>query len=155
MTEFDRKVMQDAADYAEVTMNKGYGGPFGAAIVKDGKVITIESNTVLRDNDPTAHTEINAIRRASGILKTHDLKGCKIYATGSPCPMCLAAIMWSNIETVVVSGSDKQAAEVGFRDEEMFDEFQKKDFPLEFVETDPEIAQDLYDEYKKNNFTIY
>ena len=91
-------IMQLGIDKARETMNKNYGGPFGAVIVKDNQVIAISSNSVLKDNDPTAHAEINAIREACHKLKTYDLTGCVLYATGYPCPMCLSAIIWSNIK---------------------------------------------------------
>lgn len=88
--------MIGSAAEAIQTMTKKYGGPFGAAVVKNGKVIAICSNTVLKDHDPTAHAEVNAIRKACQILNTHDLTGCELYATGAPCPMCLSAIIWAN-----------------------------------------------------------
>ena len=90
--------MKEAIEEARKTMNLNYGGPFGAMITKDNKIIAIASNTVLKDNDPTAHAEINAIRKAGEVLNTHDLSGCILYATGYPCPMCLSAIIWSNIK---------------------------------------------------------
>ena len=86
-------IMRLGIDKARETMNKNYGGPFGAVIIKDDKVIAISSNTVLRDNDPTAHAEINAIREACKKLETYDLKDCTLYTTAYPCPMCLSAII--------------------------------------------------------------
>lgn len=81
--------MKCAIDRARDTMRKDCGGPFGAAIVKDGEVIAVSSNTVLRDCDPTAHAEVNVIRKASKRLGAYDLNGCVLYAMGYPCPMCL------------------------------------------------------------------
>ena len=119
----NKDVMKLAIKEAEKTMNKDMGGPFGAAIVKDDKVIAVSSNTVLADHDPTAHAEINAIRKAGEKLKTHDLSGCKLYATGYPCPMCLSAIIWANIKEVYYGTDLDDAEEIGFRD----------DFTYEFI----------------------
>ena len=93
-------IMDLAIEEAKKNMKKNEGGPFGAVIVKDDKIIAVTSNTVLGAHDPTAHAEINAIREAGKILETHDLTGCKLYATGYPCPMCLSAIIWSNIKEI-------------------------------------------------------
>ena len=83
------------------TLNENKGGPVGAVIVdKDKNVVSVASNLVLKLHDPSAHAEIMAIRKACEVLKTHDLSGCKIYATGYPCPMCLSAIMWANIKEI-------------------------------------------------------
>ena len=104
--------MDLAINRANITMNQNVGGPFGAAIVTpDGRII-VASNTVLKDNDPTAHAEINAIRETCKTLGTYDLTGCILYTTAYPCPMCLSAIMWANIKTVYygcchISCSDK------------------------------------------------
>ncbi|WP_061313010.1 nucleoside deaminase [Clostridium botulinum] len=93
------------------------GGPFGAAIVKDGKIIALANNTVIKDNDPTAHGEMNAIRQACNKLSTFDLSGCELYTTSEPCPMCMSAIIWSNISKVYYGCTVKDAADIGFRDE--------------------------------------
>jgi tRNA(Arg) A34 adenosine deaminase TadA len=88
--------------------------PFGAVIVKDGKVVAATHNTVWRDTDPTAHAEVNCLRRAAQALETIDLKGCTLYSTCEPCPMCLAAIHWSKVDRVVFGASIDDAAEAGF-----------------------------------------
>ena len=113
----NKDIMNLAIKQAEKTMNKDIGGPFGAAIVRNGKVIAVASNTVLGDNDPTAHAEINAIRKAGAKLKTHDLSDCTLYATGYPCPMCLSAIIWANIKDVYYGTDLDDAEEIGFRDD--------------------------------------
>lgn len=113
---YDPTIMGTCVEYARMTMTRGEGGPFGAAIVKDGRVITVTSNSVLIDNDPTAHAEMNAIREACKKLGTYDLSGCELYATGSPCPMCLSAIIWANIKKVYIGGQVKDAEAIGFRD---------------------------------------
>jgi guanine deaminase len=88
--------------------------PFGAVIVKDGEVVAATHNTVWRDLDPTAHAEVNCIRRAASALKTIFLHGCTMYSTTEPCPMCLSAIHWSRIERVIYGASIADAAAAGF-----------------------------------------
>src|SRR5947199_10771984 len=88
--------------------------PFGSVIVKDGEVVASTHNTVWRDTDPTAHAEVNCLRRAAKALGTIDLKGCTLYSTCEPCPMCLAAIHWSKIDRVVFGATIDDAAAAGF-----------------------------------------
>ena len=97
-------------------IERGDGGPFGACIVKDGEVVAVAHNTVLRDIDPTAHAEINAIRVASRRLGTWDLSGCEIYSTTEPCPMCFAAIHWARIDRVYYGTSIEDVAKLGFNE---------------------------------------
>lgn len=107
--------MRAAIAVAVKTMGGDYGGPFGACIVKDGKVISSASNSVLK-GDPTAHAEMNAIREAACILGTHDLSGCQIYSTTEPCPMCFAAIHWAKIDAVIYGASISDAQASGFNE---------------------------------------
>jgi guanine deaminase len=88
--------------------------PFGAIIVRDGAVVAATHNSVWRDTDPTAHAEVNCIRRAAKELKVIDLSGCEMYSTCEPCPMCLAAIHWSKIDRVVFGATIADAADAGF-----------------------------------------
>lgn len=111
------EIMYMAVQQALKTGAEGKGGPFGAALVKNGRIICVTSNSVLQDKDPTAHAEINAIREAGKILGTHDLSGCELYATGYPCPMCLSAIIWANIKTVYFGCTPEDADAIGFRDD--------------------------------------
>jgi len=97
-------------------IRKGHGGPFGACIVKDREIIAVAYNTVLRDNDPTAHAEINAIREACRKLGTWNLEGCEIYSTTEPCPMCFAAIHWARISRVYYGTTIDDVAELGFNE---------------------------------------
>ena len=90
--------------------------PFGAIIVRGGTVVAATHNTVWRDRDPTAHAEVNCIRRAAGTLKAIDLSGCEMYSTCEPCPMCLAAIHWAKIDRVVYGATIDDAARAGFRE---------------------------------------
>lgn len=98
-------------------MKKHEGGPFGSAIVKDGKLIAVAHNTVVGTNDPTAHGEVNAIREACKKLNTFDLSGCELYTTSEPCPMCMSAIIWANISKVYYGCTVQDARDIGFRDE--------------------------------------
>jgi len=98
-------------------ITKKEGGPFGAIIVKDNKIVASAHNMVLLTNDPTAHAEISAIRKACQELNTYDLSDCTIYTTSEPCPMCASAIIWSGIKNVYFSTDRKDVAEIGFRDD--------------------------------------
>lgn len=97
-------------------MMQNHGGPFGAVIVKDGQIISKAHNMVLISNDPTAHAEVTAIRLASKALKSFDLSGCEIYATGEPCPMCQGAIQWARINKIYYGSSLHDADKIGFDD---------------------------------------
>ncbi|MBP7486317.1 MAG: nucleoside deaminase [Parabacteroides sp.] len=116
------KYMQLAIDLAKDNVKKGFGGPFGAVIVKNGEVIAQAANSVTSTNDPTAHAEVNAIRQACKKLNTFNLSGCEIYASCEPCPMCLSAIYWARIDKVYVAATKKDAAEAGFDDEFIYKE---------------------------------
>ena len=116
------KYMQLAIDLAKENVKKGFGGPFGAVIVKNGEVIAQAANSVTSTNDPTANAEVNAIRQACKKLNTFNLSGCEIYASCEPCPMCLSAIYWAHIDKVYVAATKKDAAEAGFDDEFIYKE---------------------------------
>lgn len=129
------KFMDVAIDLSDDNFDKNYGGPFGACIVKDGKIIGKGINRVIKNNDPTAHAEIVAIRDACKNLNSYDLSGCEIYTSCYPCPMCLSAIIWANIKKVYYGNSKEDAAEIGFRDEFIYDFLEK----LSNNETDKKI----------------
>lgn len=112
-----KQAMQAAIAQARKHMRANFGGPFGAAIIFENRVIAVGANSVLRDHDPSAHAEVNAIRQAGAVLGTHDLSGCTLYATGYPCPMCLSAIIWANIESVYYGCDATEAEQIGFRDD--------------------------------------
>lgn len=114
--------MQMAIRLAEKNVNEAKGGPFGAVIVKEGKVIAKSANKVTLSNDPTAHAEVSAIRIACKKLKTFDLTGCIIYTSCEPCPMCLGAIYWSRLATIYYANTKKDAAEIGFDDQFIYEE---------------------------------
>jgi guanine deaminase len=109
--------MQLAVEAAEEGMKKNMGGPFGAVIVRNGKVIAVAHNEVVGTNDPTAHAEVVAIRRATAKLGRFDISDCEIYSTCEPCPMCLAAIHWAGIRKLYF-GADRHDATVGGFDDE-------------------------------------
>lgn len=151
--------MNLAVGQARETMNKNIGGPFGAAIVdSEGNIIAVNSNRVLADHDPTAHAEITAIREACKKLGTHDLSGCVIYATGYPCPMCLAAMIWANIKKCYYGCRPSDAEEIGFRDDFIY-RFIKDDCKdvdvLELTESQREQCLKLFEEYHEKEKEIY
>ena len=108
--------MQIAVKEAKSGIKNSHGGPFGAVIVKNNKIISKAHNTVLKDQDPTCHAEMNAIRSAAKKLKTFNLKDCEIYTTSEPCPMCSAAIQWARIKNVYFGCTVKDAHAIGFDD---------------------------------------
>ena len=119
--ENDKKYLLRAIEIARESIIKG-GGPFGAVIVKDNKIISEASNRVVLNNDPTAHAEILAIRQASSLLNTFDLNDCTLYTSCEPCPMCLGAIYWSGIRKIVYSCDRTDAENAGFNDNFIYDE---------------------------------
>lgn len=152
------ELMQLGVDRARKTMNENIGGPFGAVVTRGDEIISVASNTVLRDNDPTCHAEMNAIRQACKVLGTYDLSDCEIFASGSPCPMCQAAIIWANIKKVYVSGTVEDAAEIGFRDDFIYKFIEggcadKSVLDIEQLDSRP--AKMLYKNYAKRNSIIY
>ncbi|NVO20726.1 MAG: nucleoside deaminase [Bacteroidetes bacterium] len=114
--------MAEAIRQAGENIRNGNGGPFGAVIVKDGKVVATAGNRVTSSNDPTAHAEIVAIREACKELNTFDLSGCVIYASCEPCPMCLGAVMWARINKLYYAANRDDAARAGFDDEVFYTE---------------------------------
>ncbi|MBI5219381.1 MAG: nucleoside deaminase [Bacteroidia bacterium] len=103
---------------------KDGGGPFGAVIVKNGKIIAKASNSVTKDNDPTAHAEVNALRLAAKKIKNFDLNGCIVYSSCEPCPMCLAAIYWAKIDRLFFANTKTDAKKIGFDDFFIYDELE-------------------------------
>jgi len=116
---YQKKFMEMAVAEAEAGIRAGDGGPFGAVIVKDGEAVATGHNRVLKNNDSTCHGEIDAIRKAEEVLGTYDLSGCQLYTTGEPCPMCLAAILWANVEKVYYGCTINDNEMIGFRDDKM------------------------------------
>ena len=129
-----RELMKRAIELSIGSVNGG-GGPFGAVIAREGEIIAEASNSVTIDNDPTAHAEVNAIRRAARKLGSFDLSGCEIYTSCEPCPMCLGAIYWSHIDKIYYANNRKDAAEIGFDDDFIYQEIalplEKRRKPIE------------------------
>ncbi|HTD57059.1 MAG TPA: nucleoside deaminase [Silvibacterium sp.] len=114
--------MQRAIQLAVENVRTGNGGPFAAVVVRDGEIVGEGANSVTRRNDPTAHAEVNAIRNACQALNTFALKGCEIYTSCEPCPMCLAAIYWARIEAIYFGSDSSDAARAGFDDSYFYEE---------------------------------
>ena len=125
--EQNKEFMRRAIALANGSVTKG-GGPFGAVIVKDGEIIAEGSNSVTIQNDPTAHAEVTAIREACRQLGTFHLEGCTIYTSCEPCPMCLGAIYWASIKQIFYGNTRKDAADIGFADDFIYEELER---PLE------------------------
>ena len=153
------EAMMMAIERARETMNKNFGGPFGASIVDaNGEIVVVSSNSVLRDNDPTAHAEVNAIREACKKLGTYDLSGYVLYATGHPCPMCMSAIIWANIKKVYFGCTPEDAEKIGFRDDFIYrfinDGCTDKGV-MEIIPHEREACLELFKEYSEKEKTIY
>lgn len=116
--------MRRAIQLSEESVRHG-GGPFGAVIAKNGEIIAEASNSVTLDHDPTAHAEVNAIRKATRQLKDFELKGCEIYTSCEPCPMCLGAIYWAHIDRIYYANDRKDAARIGFDDDFIYQEIDR------------------------------
>lgn len=117
----NKDLMRRAIALSEESVRTG-GGPFGAVIAKDGQIVAEASNSVTIDNDPTAHAEVNCIRKATKKLGTFDLSGCDIYTSCEPCPMCLGAIYWAHLDRIYYANDRKDAARVGFDDDFIYRE---------------------------------
>jgi guanine deaminase len=117
----ERLFLDRALELARKGITEG-GGPFGAVIVRDEKIISEAYNNVVPAKDPTSHAEISAIRKAAVALDTHKLEGCTLYTSCEPCPMCLGAIYWSGIRKVVYAADRSDAAAAGFSDDHIYRE---------------------------------
>ena len=122
---YNKKFMRKAIALSLENIKNG-GGPFGAVVVKDEKIISTGVNLVTSNIDPTAHAEVNAIRKASRKLRTFDLSGCEIYTSCEPCPMCLGAIYWAHIDKMYYGNTKSDAKNIGFDDSFIYDEIALK-----------------------------
>ena len=141
------KYMRMAINEAKKGIRNGHGGPFGAVIVKNDEVIAKGHNQVVKNNDPTCHGEIMAIHKACKKLGTFDLSSCEIYTTGEPCPMCMAAILWANIEKIYYGCNILDTEEIGFRDKKFYEQFENREQLIH--ELDRKECLKLYGEYKR------
>lgn len=153
------EILRLAMEQARKTMNENIGGPFGAAVISEtGEILAVTSNSVLRDNDPTAHAEVNAIRAACKKIGSYDLGGCVLYTTAYPCPMCLSAIIWANIKKVYFGCRPEDAEHIGFRDDFIYRYIENKcndKSVLDMVELDRADCLKLFEEYQQKSKTIY
>ena len=124
ITDEDRKFMKMACDLASENIDRG-GGPFGAVIVKDGEVIAAAGNSVTLDNDPTAHAEVNAIRKACSLTRNFKLDGCVVYSSCEPCPMCLSALYWAGVSRIYYGNTAADADRISFGDDFIYKEIER------------------------------
>lgn len=117
------ELMREAIRLSEENVVNG-GGPFGAVIARDGEIIATGVNRVTANHDPTAHAEVNAIREACRKLDTYDLRGCEIYSSCEPCPMCLGAIYWARLDKLYFGNDKKDASDIGFDDSFIYRELE-------------------------------
>ena len=125
MTINKNKLIERTIALAIINVKRKKSGPFAAVILKDGKIISSAYNAVTIKNDPTAHAEIEAIRKAAKKLKSFDLSGCEIFSSCEPCPMCLSAIYWANIQKIYCCADKRTAAKYGFKDKIILKELKK------------------------------
>jgi tRNA(Arg) A34 adenosine deaminase TadA len=123
--DYHQQFMKEAIRLSIENVISGTGGPFGAVIVKDGKIIATGTNRVTSDNDPTAHAEVVAIRSACKELGDFQLDGCEIYTSCEPCPMCLAAIYWARPSKVFFGNTKEDAAAINFDDHFIYEEIER------------------------------
>jgi guanine deaminase len=150
--------MEMAVKLSAEGMNKGVGGPFGCVIVKDGEIVGRGSNSVSSTNDPTAHAEVVAIRDACKNLDTFQLTGCEVYTSCEPCPMCLGAIYWARPDIVYYANTQKDAAEIGFDDQFIYEEIEKnpEDRKIKFQQLKLKEAKSVFIQWKdKGNKILY
>jgi tRNA(Arg) A34 adenosine deaminase TadA len=119
---YKKEFLLKAIGLSRKNLKSNNGGPFGTVIVKNHKIISTGINKVTSENDPTAHAEIEAIRKACRKLKNFHLKDCEIYTSCEPCPMCLSAIYWAEISKIYYAGSRNDAALIGFQDDFLYKE---------------------------------
>lgn len=142
------KFMEAALQEAYEGIEKNHGGPFGAVVVKDGRIVGRGHNRVLYKKDPTCHGEMEAIRDACKNLGTHDLTGCQLYTTAEPCPMCLGGILWSNIQEVYFGCDRIDTDRIGFRDDVFYEYLDGKNDILSIRQIDHEKCLSLFEHYE-------
>lgn len=156
MDRYKSEFMEKAIELAGNNVKNGNGGPFGAVVVRDGKVIAEAMNEVTHTNDPTAHAEVMAIRKACKVLGSYQLDGCEIYSSCEPCPMCLGAIYWARPDRVYYAGTRKDAAKSGFDDDFIYHEIElpagKRKIP--FINILRPLAQEVFREWDESGLKI-
>lgn len=151
--EQNEKFMREAIRLSIENVEKGLGGPFGAIVVKDGKVIATGVNQVTENNDPTAHAEVTAIRNACAILETFQLSECDLYTSCEPCPMCLGAIYWARPKRVFYANTKKDAADIDFDDDFIYKEIEMnyEERSIPFIQLLPEEAIEAFNKWKESD----
>ncbi|WP_100627641.1 nucleoside deaminase [Algoriphagus formosus] len=151
MTDSQKEFMKMAITLAQAGMEAEKGGPFGCVIVKDGKIIGKGSNNVLKNNDPTAHAEVVAIRDACKTLNHFQLEGCEVYTSCEPCPMCLGAIFWARPSKVFYACTKEDAADAGFDDDFIYEEIkiEPADRKIPMLNGMREDSQKVFEIWKK------
>jgi tRNA(Arg) A34 adenosine deaminase TadA len=123
--ELERSWLDEAISLATASVANG-GGPFGALVAKDGKVVAIGNNKVTSTLDPTAHAEVSALRAACKQLDAFSLEGCVLVTSCEPCPMCLSSALWARVDRIIFAADRHDAAVAGFDDRKFYDLFEKK-----------------------------
>ncbi|HLE06368.1 MAG TPA: nucleoside deaminase [Candidatus Nanoarchaeia archaeon] len=147
--------MRLALSEAVTGMRRGDGGHFGAVIVKGDKVIAKAHNMVLKSNDPTSHSELVAIRKASKKLGRFDLSDCIIYSSSEPCPMCLGAILWAKIKTVYFGCTKEDTSLIGFSDKSLYDELKGAVKSIKLKSLDRDDCLSSYAEWQAKKRRFY
>ena len=147
------KYMEEAIREAEIGIERRHGGPFGAVVVRNGKIVGRGHNMVVGTNDPTAHGEIVAIREASKVIENFDLSDCQLYTTSEPCPMCYSAIHWSRIPVVYYGATKEDAAKIGFDDQLLYDILPRQDHLaiVKLVQMDREECLEVFEKYEEDD----
>jgi tRNA(Arg) A34 adenosine deaminase TadA len=151
-----RQFMKEAIDMARENVHRINGGPFGAVVVKNGRIVGRGVNQVTTNMDPTAHAEVVAIREACQALNTYNLEGCEIYSSCEPCPMCLGSIYWARIRKLYYAATKEDAAKAEFRDALIYKEFDlpkdERSIPtMQLMHTE---AVKLFEEWKASDHKI-
>lgn len=154
----DKRWMREAVSLGREGMEQNDGGPFGAVVVQDGAIVGRGHNQVIAKLDPTAHAEVMAIRAACQSLGRFDLRGCELYTSCEPCPMCLAAIYWARLDRIYYACTQHDAAEIGFDDAFLYEqlalEIAERSLPMEQIARAESLT--LFDAWKaKPDKTIY
>jgi len=148
---YETRFMRRVLELAQQGMTSGHGGPFGCVIVKDGEVVGEAHNEVLSSNDPTAHAELLAVRRASAKLNTFNLGGCELYTNGAPCCMCMSSMLWGRISRVYYALSMDDSRSIGLGDDHFYQELSR---PLDQrhiipIMHEPELADEARAVYRR------
>lgn len=155
--------MEECSKFANEGVDKDIGGPFGAAIIQiikeknkndKYKIIVIERNSVVRDNNPTSHAEMNAIKKASEIFNRFDLSDCILVSTAKSCPMCLATSCWAKIPKIYYGVGYEYASKYGFKDNDILEYFQGKNNIISEINYENEFAKEPFEHWAKKENRI-